>query len=50
VVRGGGNSKKLKKLPPKTRLGDNQNAFIGGFRLWGQGKSNTKTGISLPSA
>jgi polyphosphate glucokinase len=50
VVLGGGNSKKLKKLPPKTRLGDNQNAFIGGFRLWGQGKSNTRTGISLPSA
>lgn len=34
VVLGGGNSKKLKKLPPKTRLGKNQNAFLGGFRLW----------------
>ncbi len=49
VVLGGGNSKKLKKLPPKARLGDNGNAFIGGFRLWGQGKGNIKTSISLHS-
>jgi polyphosphate glucokinase len=34
VVLGGGNSKKLKSLPPDTRLGDNNNAFQGGFRLW----------------
>ena len=34
VVLGGGNTKKLKTLPPKTRRGDNRNAFIGGFRLW----------------
>lgn len=34
VVLGGGNSKKLKRLPPGARLGDNKNAFIGGFRLW----------------
>jgi polyphosphate glucokinase len=34
VVLGGGNSKKLKKLPPGARLGDNENAFLGGFRLW----------------
>jgi polyphosphate glucokinase len=34
VVLGGGNSKRLKKLPLKTRLGDNENAFIGGFRMW----------------
>ena len=34
VVLGGGNSKKLKKLPPGSRLGNNHNAFIGGFRLW----------------
>lgn len=34
VVLGGGNAKKLKKLPPHTRLGDNRNAFSGGFRLW----------------
>lgn len=34
VVLGGGNIKKLKKLPPGTRLGDNANAFRGGFRMW----------------
>jgi polyphosphate glucokinase len=36
VVLGGGNSKRLKKLPPGARLGDNANAFRGGFRLWGR--------------
>jgi len=34
VVLGGGNVKKLKKLPPGCRAGDNNNAFVGGFRLW----------------
>jgi predicted NBD/HSP70 family sugar kinase len=34
VVLGGGNSKNIEKLPPGTRLGDNRNAFVGGFRLW----------------
>ncbi len=34
VVIGGGNAKKLKELPPHCRLGDNFNAFVGGFRLW----------------
>jgi hypothetical protein len=34
VVLGGGNAKNIKKLPPDTRLGDNRNAFVGGFRLW----------------
>ena len=34
VVLGGGNSKKLKKLPPGARLGNNANAFLGGFRMW----------------
>jgi polyphosphate glucokinase len=41
VVLGGGNAKKLKKLPPDTRLGDNRNAFLGGFRLWEKTQSNT---------
>jgi polyphosphate glucokinase len=36
VVIGGGNAKKLKKLPPKARLGANSNAFIGGYRLWSE--------------
>jgi polyphosphate glucokinase len=34
VVIGGGNVKKLKELPPGTRMGDNKNAFQGGFLLW----------------
>src|SRR6267142_700685 len=34
VVLGGGNVKKLKKLPPGCRAGDNLNAFVGGFRVW----------------
>ena len=34
VVLGGGNARLLKKLPPATRLGDNSNAFKGGYRLW----------------
>jgi len=36
VVLGGGNSRHLKGLPPGANLGDNQNAFIGGMRLWKQ--------------
>jgi polyphosphate glucokinase len=34
TVIGGGNARELKELPPNTRLGDNENAFLGGFRLW----------------
>jgi predicted NBD/HSP70 family sugar kinase len=34
VVIGGGNVKKLTKLPKACRQGNNANAFIGGFRLW----------------
>jgi polyphosphate glucokinase len=34
VVLGGGNAKKVEELPPLTRLGANENAFVGGFRLW----------------
>jgi polyphosphate glucokinase len=34
VVLGGGNVKRLKELPPGCRVGDNANAFLGGFRAW----------------
>ena len=34
VVLGGGNVKKLKELPSGSRVGDNDNAFLGGFRIW----------------
>ncbi len=44
VVLGGGNVKKLKTLPPKTRRGDNHNAFLGGFRLWDPSPGATEQG------
>jgi polyphosphate glucokinase len=34
VVLGGGNARILKELPPRCRLGDNANAFQGGFLMW----------------
>ena len=34
IVIGGGNAKKLKALPKGCRIGENANAFRGGFRLW----------------
>jgi polyphosphate glucokinase len=34
VVIGGGNAKLLKALPAGARLGSNENAFRGAFRLW----------------
>jgi polyphosphate glucokinase len=37
VVLGGGNARKLKKMPPGARLGNNDFAFLGGFRMWRKG-------------
>jgi polyphosphate glucokinase len=34
VVLGGGAVKELDELPPGCRRGVNENAFVGGFRLW----------------
>lgn len=34
VVIGGGNARKLKRLPKNARLGSNDFAFLGGFRIW----------------
>jgi polyphosphate glucokinase len=39
IVLGGGNTKKLKHLPPGCRMGSNANAFLGGFRLWENSKN-----------
>jgi polyphosphate glucokinase len=39
VVLGGGNTRKLKKLPPGWRRGDNANLFLGGFRMWEEPKN-----------
>lgn len=45
VVLGGGKVRKLKELPPRSRAGDNANAFLGGFRLWELAGDGT---LSLP--
>jgi len=37
VLLGGGNVENIDKLPPKSRRGDNGDAFKGGFRLWEKG-------------
>lgn len=42
VVIGGGNVRLLKELPAGCRVGDNTNAFIGGFRLWEEAKAEPK--------
>ena len=46
VVLGGGNVKKLKKLPPGCRVGDNANAFLGGFRVWEESNAGTPSGAA----
>jgi polyphosphate glucokinase len=46
VVLGGGNVKKMKTLPAKTRLGANGNAFIGGYRLWSEHRGKGNISIS----
>jgi polyphosphate glucokinase len=45
VILGGGNAKKLKELPDKARLGSNENAYEGGFRMWAK-VSLTKVGLT----
>jgi polyphosphate glucokinase len=51
IVLGGGNVKKLKELPPLCREGDNDNAFVGGFRLWEQGQPDaTSAHATAPTA
>jgi polyphosphate glucokinase len=37
IVLGGGNAKKIERLSRRMRLGKNNGAFIGGFRLWANG-------------
>ena len=43
IVLGGGNAKKLLTIPKGTRLGDNANAFKGGFRLWDSARGTRRT-------
>jgi len=39
VVLGGGNARLLKKLPAGSCLGNNANAFRGGYRLWSKART-----------
>lgn len=47
IVIGGGKADRLKKLPPRSRLGHNKLAFVGGFRLWDEAAPNRS---STPSS
>jgi predicted NBD/HSP70 family sugar kinase len=42
IVLGGGNAKKLKKMPKGCRMGNNAYAFTGGFRLFENASRSTK--------
>jgi polyphosphate glucokinase len=53
VVIGGGNARKLKRLPKNARLGSNDFAFLGGFRVWHHAAATSATkgyrhSIALP--
>ena len=43
TVIGAGNAAKLDALPPHSCIGENANAFLGGFRLW-------EKNVALPQA
>jgi polyphosphate glucokinase len=43
IVLGGGNAKKLKKLPKGCRMGNNAYAFTGGFRLFENASRSTRS-------
>jgi polyphosphate glucokinase len=50
VVLGGGNARKLKKLPKGAKLGNNDFAFLGGFRMWRAGGiGGTRAGVRRPA-
>jgi len=48
VMLGGGNSKKLKRLPRGARLGDNANSILGGIRLWDKAPAPRHWPLSTP--
>jgi len=43
VILGGGNARKLKSMPKKARLGSNEFAFTGGFRIWGDAVNRSRS-------
>lgn len=48
VVIGGGNSKELRTLPVHCRLGNNDDAFLGGYRLWEPAANRAALGEQIP--
>jgi polyphosphate glucokinase len=44
IVLGGGNARILNELPPGCRLGENANAFKGGFLMWEDAPKSSKSG------
>ncbi|HEY1888324.1 MAG TPA: ROK family protein [Roseiarcus sp.] len=49
IVLGGGNARILKELPPGCRLGDNANAFRGGFLMWEDAPRSELPAVQLGS-
>ena len=50
IVIGGGNAEHVGELPEGCRLGDNANAFAGGFRLWAQAGAGKPVGrVAAPA-
>ncbi len=49
VILGGGNVKLLKSLPHRCSPGANANAFVGGFRLWGE-TAGEKPGLPVKAS
>jgi polyphosphate glucokinase len=46
IVLGGGNARILSELPPRCRLGENANAFKGGFLMWEAPPKSSKLGAT----
>jgi hypothetical protein len=47
IVLGGGNAKKLNKLPRGVERGDNRNALAGGIRLWDRAQEVSAKGADV---
>jgi hypothetical protein len=50
LVIGGGNAKKLTYLPTGCRVGNNANAFVGGFRMWADAPQPERTAVPALTA
>jgi polyphosphate glucokinase len=50
VVIGGGHARELTDLPVNCRMGDNANAFTGGFRIWADTAKTPLETATVPEA